>query len=222
MIRRSVETGAVGRKLLLSSLVGAIALGTIGCWNPFAPPESDGPEHVYTYKPRTSQENVLYNLQTAYVDKNAKEYLACLAEEFLFYTTEDDQQNAADPLPESWGKYVEQKIHERMFDEVDKISLTLTFKDSVYKESQTGDPMDATWEFGEDVDLTVVPPGIVAYYANAPQEFHFRIDPLETGDNGEILYEIFAWYDNPDGVVQRVTPGDDGRMSVGALKALFR
>ena len=116
-------------RLLISGLIGALALSVAGCWNPFAPSGGgDNPPVIVSYKLRTSSENVLYNLKTAYVYENVDEYIACLAEEFEFHLNPKDI--AEDPkLPVSWGRQAEEDIHTDMFSDasdVERITLTLT------------------------------------------------------------------------------------------------
>lgn len=219
---RSTTTGSILRRLLVSGLIGALALTTAGCWNPFAPPRGDTPQIEVSYKLRTSPENVLYNLNTAYVYKNRGEYLDCLAEEFLFHPNPDDVTNAEDPLPESWGKQEESDIHRDMFAQVDRITLTMTFQDSLRDMgANPSDPADDKLNYWEGIDLKVTP-DLTTFYANAPQQFIFRIDPLEVGPEGETLWEVIDWWDlKVDGGRLRDLPTVE-YVTFGRLKALYR
>jgi hypothetical protein len=206
--------------------VVSIALASGGCWNPFAPDEGGGGGGGgSTYLLRTTHANVLHNLVTAYEDMNAEEYLACLADTFIFFL------NPADVTPESglpqyWGKATEDTIAHNMFDEgseVDAVDLTL---------SQYGIPVDVPWadpynpkplrvEYKENVDLRVYV-GETTYWANAGGTYLFDIDD-EKGPDGEVLYEIVQWHDVDKFGGKALVPGPDEELvSVGRLKAGFR
>jgi hypothetical protein len=202
-------------------LVFAVA----GCWNPFAPDPGDDPgggQNVQ-YKLRTSPQNVIYNLYTSYVYMNATEYLNCLAEDYLFFLNPADLTEFPE-LPEYWDKAEERKIHENMFGEdtnVDGITFVFTHDTAVWDDNGTGDPLDDMWTYREDIDLRVQLPPDVTLHAHAPAEFLFRVDPDETGPDGEILWEIWRQWDlNEEG---RGDPlFSDGSVSLTRLKATFR
>jgi hypothetical protein len=219
----------VVRCTALCVAVVGLAIGVSGCWNPFAPPGGDPPPPTQLfYKVRTSPDNVVHNLNTAYKDKNAQEYLDCLAEDFEFHLNPDDYEDPDNNLPESWGKIVEQDIHEAMFADgsgVLNVSLTLT---NISKQFNPGalpaDPSDDTWTYREQTDLFVSvedPPDLI-YHANADQEFVFRIDPDETGPEGETLWEIIEWWDLQPPERRDAGYGTEVAISVGALKAIYR
>ncbi len=213
------------KRLLLSGLMGALALSAAGCWNPFAPPDGDDPKHDVTYQLRTSPENVLYNLKTAYIDMNLGEYLDCLAEEFVFHVNPEDYGNPENEMPESWGKQDEEDIHENMFasdSDVERITLTLTDGQRGYDQGENPlDPMDDRWHYWEGVDLRVTVAGDLTFYATAEQEFIFRIDPLEVGPEDETLYEIIDWWDLEVIGSFRDSPHSE-HVTFGGVKALYR
>jgi hypothetical protein len=217
------------RWLAAFALAAIVGVPVVGCWNPFAPEGGgDTPPVVVQYKPRTSPANVVYNLNTAYKWMNADEYLACLAEDFVFTLNPDDVNDPENPLPETWGKQEERDIHERMFADttnVDRISLTLTNISIDFDQGE--DPYsqdDDRYTHVEGTDLRVVV-GDWTFLANADQEFVFQIDPDETGQDGEILWEIVEWTDKKmptlkvgsDGVGEAVQP-----LSFGRFKAMYR
>jgi hypothetical protein len=210
-------------------LVAVVSIALAGCWNPFAPPPGDDPpETKVQYKVRTSPENVIYNLGSAYKDTNLDEYLACLADNFEFILNPDDVNNPDNDLPESWGKTEEENIHARMFGEgdttgVDNIDLTLTYQNSQwYQGEDPVDPSDDTWEFLEGTDLRVTI-GEWTFLANADQRFTFQIDPNEVGQNGEDLWEIVVWRDEQEQPYRHDQLGDNTELSsVGRIKAMYR
>lgn len=220
---------------LAAFVLAAVAGSTVvGCWNPFAPEGGgDTPPVKVQYKPRTSPANVIYNLNTAYKFRNADEYLACLAENFEFTLNPEDSGNPDNDLPVSWGKQEERDIHRAMFSDttavdhrVDHIDLTLT---NIFIEFDQGaDPNiqeDDRYTYREDTDLRVYI-GELTLLADANQDFVFQIDPDETGENGETLWEVVEWFD-----LQGDTRGKEltdvstegaEPISFGRLKAMFR
>ncbi len=221
-------TGPWFRRPVVSLMLCAFALAVAGCWNPFAPdPTPPDPTPPFEYKPRTSCENVLWNIESAYEDRNIDEYLDCLAEDFTFHLNPDDWQDPQSGLPPYWGKHEEESIHRNMFDEgsdVEGITLTLTFIQSSYDPGEDPqDPMDDRWEYQEGVDLRVRVVGDITYMATADQLFILRIDPDETGPGGETLYEIIEWHDlEPQIARPEVGDACEERISRGRLNAMYR
>jgi len=217
------------RGLSACLLVGLVCLLVAGCWNPFAPPGGgDPPPTQVQYKVRTSPDNVVYNLNTAYKYMNLDEYLACLAEDFEFVLNPDDVEDPGSDLPERWGKTEESSIHERMFGQgdttgVDNIDLTLTNVSSQWDLGEDpNDPSDDTWIHVDETDLRVTIEDWILL-ANADQEFVFQLDPDETGPEGQDLWEIVLWSDLEEPDTPRGERDESvERVSFGRLKAMFR
>jgi hypothetical protein len=221
MVRSSTERPAVF--VLLAVLV--FALG--GCWNPFDP--GPGPIHEIPeidYHDRLTPEDVIHNLQTAYVDMNADKYLDCLSEDFTFYPTDEDVQNPNNGIPPEWGKDVETSTHRNMFADasnVESISLTLTEITSEHIEGIPDDPMDDIYVYRVGVDLRVNLLNGVTLLATAPSEYWFRVDQDQPDDPDVIWWEIYLWYDDP--VRGRTVPlrePEVGFMSLAELRSFFR
>jgi hypothetical protein len=228
----------MGTSRILRAAFAAVAVISLvafaGCQNPFSPPGGgDDPPDDVQYKLRTSPANVVYNLNTAYEYMNIEEYLACLAEEFIFEPSEYDQGINPD-IPPYWGKADERAIHRKMFgidpvedpdNEVDQITLTLTKITEAHNEgADPVDPMDDIWTWLMDTDLMVWFPNNLQRRADADVEFDFRIDPLEQGPNGETLYEIIEWRDlaeEPGGRGAVPVEPDVHETSFGRLKANY-
>lgn len=214
------------RRLAVSVLLAVFALTLSGCWNPFAPDPGDPQDPPNAdYRDRLTPEDVIHNIKTAYEWMNAVEYLDCLSEDFIFYPNEDDVQNPDLNIPEEWYKSNEGNMHENMFAEdsdVESISLTLTNVSIEYVEGLPGDPSDDVYIYVEDVDLRVNLYGGLTYLATADSEYHFRVDIDQQGEEGEIWWEVYLWYDldtrGGGGV------GDDPNVehvSLSELKSMF-
>ena len=216
------------RRLAVFVLLAVLLSALSGCWNPFAPDGGDTkPRDPADYHERLSPEDVVHNLQTAYEWMDKDEYLDCLSEDFVFYPNEDDVTN--DPtIPEFWYKNVETDIHTSMFSgggdpPVDSITLTLT---NTSKDTLPGqdpiDPLDDIIIYQEEVDLRVNLFGGLTLLATAPSEYRFRVDEDQEGDNGEIWWEIFEWYDIlEDKKLAANQDPDIERVSFAALKSRF-
>ena len=184
------------------------------------PDEYEEPETL-----RDTPENVITLFQMAYVDMDCEAYLDCLADDFTFHLAEVDLDGDTS-LPEYWGRQTEETIHRRMFGddqvqnpalEVERITLTLIT--GLYEHNEGADqhdPMDDRWTYRLNSDLRIWFPNNLQLRADADIEFVFRIDPDETGPEGETLYEIIRWED---------LSGEWGRSeesSWGSIKAMYR
>ena len=172
---------------------------------------------------RTSPAEVIDQLQAAYVAMDTLNYLDCLSGDFIFFPSEVDQQNPQDPLPDQWYKFDERSMHENMFDEegyVTSIQLTLTNLSIFWDDQDPEDPLDDIYSHTEGVDLRVNVHGDHTYLATTPSAFILRVDQDEEGPYGEIMWEIYQWY-NLDS--ERGGKGADGREDAtwGGIKALF-
>jgi hypothetical protein len=188
------------RRLAVLALAALFVSSLAGCWNPFAPDSGKPkPRPVADYRLRTSPENVIHNMQLAYIYMDAGQYLDCLSEDFIFYPSEED---VGGDVPELWYKDTERNVHESMFSDsppghpelaVESIQLTLTLANS--DTIQGSEPGELNWIFEENVILYVNLYSGVTYYANAPSEYWFRKDQDQVGPNGEELWEVYEWHD---------------------------
>jgi len=189
-------TVSLSKRLAVSLLLAVFACSLAGCWNPFAPAKGD-PDDIEPaeFRERTSPRNVLHNIETAYEQKNVSKYMDCLSDDFIFYTSEEDQ-TGGDPLDPQWYRIDEEEMHEGLFgtSQIDYISLTLTVSDTTHFPGDPQDPDDDEYVFIENVDLRVYEVGGYLRKATTPQEYHFRIDD-QVGPNGETLWEIYRWWD---------------------------
>jgi hypothetical protein len=149
------------------------------------------------YPLRDTPANAIEKLRQAYENMDAAAYLDCLAEDFIFFLHPDDV--ASNPwLPDYWDKSVEAAIHHNMFGEgtnVLEVILVL---------AQVGDPIEipdplarerVEWEFRENHDLRVYLPPDLILLAQGGGVYMLRVDPDESGPQGETLWEIYQWFD---------------------------
>ena len=223
------------RRLAVSVLLAVLALTLGGCWNPFAPDPGDPVEiDPADYHDRLTPEDVLHNLRTAYIWKNAGEYLDCLSEDFEFYPNEDDVNNPDLNIDPIWWKIDEQLMHENMFSDdplisdVDNITLTLTISSLEYDYGILEDLLDDTCICIVDVDLRVNLTTGDGFLATAPSEFRMRIDidqPNAVPDPDDVLWwEINYWFDLGERAGGRGDAQHDPnveRVSLSEFKSLF-
>ncbi len=172
---------------------------------------------------RTSPAEVIDQLEAAYVAMDTLNYLDCLSGDFIFYPCEADVQDPNGSMPDEWYKPDERTMHENMFDEegyVTSIQLTLTNTLIFWDEQDPEDPLDDIYSHTEGVELWVNLLGHMTYLVDGPQQYLLRVDPDEEGPYGEMMWEIYEWYDL-DG--ERGGEGADGRENTtwGSVKALF-
>jgi hypothetical protein len=211
------------RGCTLIALLGALAWGLGGCWNPFAPPPGEDPPPPIVWEIRDTPQHTLDNLVNAYKSKNAEHYLDCLAEDFIFFMNEAD---ALTNPPGYWGKAEERAIHEDMLGDngADEIKLTFTRVGDPMEMQQPGNPPPPPhWGYTETPDLKVTV-GDVTYWATASSLFELRIDQDQVGPEGETLWEICAWTDLEPGPRGDVAATDESVdvISFGRAKAMFR
>ena len=182
---------------IIAALLTASVIGLVGCSNSSGPSDevdSDYPEP-------TSPEQVLANVQRAYVYRNLHEYLDCLSDDFKFHFTEDDQEDWPE-LPPWFHKSDEQQVHENMFgDEWDVETIALTLTVASVETIPGGDLHVRTGDvvvIYADMDLRIMFSGGDGYLATRPQEFRFRTVPGSGERDGRILWEMFEWHDLED------------------------
>jgi hypothetical protein len=215
------------RRLAVFALLAVLVFALSGCWNPFAPNKGKTkPIEPADYRDRETPEDVIHNLRTAYIWKNAAQYLDCLSEDFIFYPTDEDVQDPNANIPPEWYKPQESEMHTNMFDsgsDVESISLVLTEMTSEYIEGIPGDLSDDIYIYREGVDLRVNLVTGTTLLATAPSEYWFRVDQDQQGEGGEIWWEIYLWYDNPIDTRPRSQRDPDvDYVSLAQLKNYFR
>jgi len=204
----------------LLCVVSCTAVFVGGCSDSGAGPESEHPPDP-EFRDRTSPENVMYNLELAYEEMNVDEYLDCLSDDFTFYPDEDDVQNPELEIPAEWYKSDEADMHANMFgdgSDVESIQLILTNVSVEHDPGIPEDPSDDVYIYVEDVELRVNLYGGLTYLATADSEYHFRVDVDQQGEEGEIWWEVYRWYE----LGGRRGSGDREASSWGSIKAMYR
>ena len=131
----------------------------LGCWNPFHPPSVEGP----AYPSPTQPEQVIQNLQTAYIAKDLEAYLSCLDPDSFKFYFDSQEDSIAEILREYWGLdslvwgYSQERIAtEELFDAVNSIQLTLFSRGLQY--DSTGTRATALYDYILSLDPS--PPDI--------------------------------------------------------------
>ena len=177
--------------------VGLLALlGVVGC--PFSPDKGKPDPVEPKFLERTSPENLLANLKTAYREREAAEYESLLAKDFTFVLTPED---AGQPgMPSQWGANTEIGIHQQMFDAdlVTYLSLDFVVGDRVF------DDTDQLWTITiTDVDLSLrgmTPdhPTPKSYSVeNGTSKFWFRQNDWTVPSTSDRIWSIVKWEDSP-------------------------
>lgn len=210
--------------LLLLAVIVCVA----GCSDetPTGPPIV--PE-VPVFKPPTSPENLLYNLKMAYQERDVDELAAVLADDFLFFFSEDDLQRFPDP----YTRADEQVIHGAMFDPGWVRDLELDFHvGELTVDLGKTTAGDTTWAaYLDQVELYLY--GANPQHPNEdPQgwrlqdgisRFWFKKTQGVDPGTGDPIWEITEWreIDNKDGGLRSPTIMAAESSTWGEIKSLF-
>ncbi|MFH1690046.1 MAG: hypothetical protein ABIE42_07380 [Candidatus Eisenbacteria bacterium] len=198
--------------ILTAALLTACGVLLAACSNSSGPSESDDPG-------ATSAQEVLADFMQSYNERDVDGLLDCLSADFRFYFTEEDQQHWPQ-LPPWFYKSDEQQVHENMFgDDWNVGSITLNLVPTSVETIPGGGSGRAS---GDTVvirvasDLRVNLLNDITYLATNSQEFRFREVSGSREDDGQTLWEMFAWYDLEDEKGDRIEES-----GWGAIKSLF-
>jgi len=187
-------------------LIAIVATLVAGCGSTSGPGDTEDTG----YPERTTPDNVLTKIERAFRNMDCDAYMDCLAEDFLFCPSYD-QNDPNNPLPPCWDRETEREIHEDMFGPdggIAEISLDIEAVSVQFQEGPDPyDPTDDAWHYVVDVDLEIVfeDPDHPAWYVVGDSEFRFRADPDTVSSSGELLWDVTRWYDTgpppalPDG-----------------------
>jgi len=145
-----------------------------GCWNPFHPPLQEGE----LYGVPATPEQVIENLQRAYMSRDLEGYLACLDPDSFRFVFDAREDSIREILREYWGLdslvwgYLEERLSaQELFASVDQISLTLI------KRGHTTDSTGTRVLLLYDYVLTLDPPLPEAEVAEGRALFVLVQDP---------------------------------------------
>ena len=215
-----------------------------GCWNPFKPDKDDGGGGGGTEEllPRTSPENVLFDLRVIYGNKdnivNTLEDAHTLAEQyrtlfhpdtFTFYFIEGDQPDDV-PVPwwglneEAWS-FEHQLLNAKVDGRVQDITLSWTVGASVpdNRVDGMGQPVHPTWRYIHvtAILLDVFEGEIDHQLANGTADYYFAPDPANSA-----LWVITEWREllPPGGgsSPRSVAAAGASRTTWGHIKGLYR
>lgn len=183
------------RILTLAALAATGVTLLSGC--PFStdPKPPDKPPSVY--EPRTSPANLLKNLRTAYLLREAAQYESLLAKDFEFYFSEEDQH-----IAEKYTRDDEIGVHRRMFSSDEVQQLTLSFNASALTEDVNKPdpkyPDRNLWTITlTNVDLLLRRTELGAPKTYELQEgieqYWFRQESWIDPDSGQKIWTIVQW-----------------------------
>ncbi len=189
----------------------------------------DGPgpvPHDDPYEARTSPQNLIANLKTAYLLREVVPYDSLLATDFEFLFSEEDQM-----IGEKLTRTEEMTVHQNMFSSDAVQSITLSFTNGELTQD-TGEPDPANpgqflWTLimtNADLMLRVLWDGQTTTYEmqDGIEQFWFRQVPW-TDSHGNPIWKIVKWREltdlYPDGPA-RPMPVEGA--SWGQLKDLYR
>ena len=162
----------------------------MGCWNPFAPKESDDKTPNFSYLEPTTPENVLQNLILSYRNRDIDMYLTCFSNDgehpFEFHLLENDWQDLNnDGIKDRyWGLETEELFTRNMFERAKDIQID-DFRGNVqYVDSHDAEQLVLVRAF----NLIVWMDDNLGLTAHGEAEFTFRQD-----DKG--IWHIVKWID---------------------------
>jgi len=184
-------------RLLTLAALSVVAMAALsGC--PFSTkPEPPDPVDPVTYLPRTSAENLLANLKTAYEERQTAPYESLLATDFEFYFAEQDIQIAT-----KYTRDDEIEVHRNMCNssDVDYVRLEFTLGELL------PDPTHADPKYPDrnlwtltatnvDLELRRREGGDVKTYQldDGIQKFWFREEAWTDPKNGGKVWTIVQW-----------------------------
>ena len=192
--------------------VGLLALAALsvsvfaGC--PWSPDKITTKPPIETkYKPQTSLQNVLANLEVAYQDKDYPEYEKLFASNYIFVFNPADVADDDNPTPSQWARAEELDSAKKLFesDTVDDISLNWSIGDPTSAEDEYPASPGCLVSRVDEVNLDVVTrrdDTIWIYKVQGATHFFYckpDTTQIETSSGPMDKWEIFVWKDSPIG-----------------------
>jgi hypothetical protein len=160
------------------------------------------PEPI-VFKDLTSRDDVLFNLELAYNERNIAEYAKLLDEHFVFYFGEWDYRNGTVPF-EQWERAAEVESNTKILNQsnpnpnrVISIDLDLDYVEDNWTEEASPTGFDGETWFGKTVSYRLVIKTADKWeYRALDLKARFTIRWAET-DNGD-YWRIVRWRDDVD------------------------
>ncbi len=176
-----------------------VILGLTGC--PFSTDPVETPPPPPKFKPRTSPENLIFNLKMAYQEREVDPYDSLLSSSFKFYLAEEDQH-----ITDFFTRNEEIEIHDHMFNADLVTALQLTFdmiqtSDVVFDPEKSSDEIDLYTATVTNITLSLTgwtpqqDPGdpIQTYQmVGGASQFWFRQMDWKH-ENGDPIWKIDEW-----------------------------
>jgi hypothetical protein len=159
------------------------------------------------YLPRTSIENVMANLATAYQERNLEEYAKLFDHDRFRYVFPPACVQGPDPLPPFWAWNAEYESAGNMLADtlIEKVELGISFQTPRPVEEADDPPAGATrttYLTSLDLLLTTRNPDTeeqdIFVIQGEHQDFFFARDPWETQD-GQPVWKVLEWRDREPG-----------------------
>jgi hypothetical protein len=174
----------------------------------FDPEKAEKPQQTCTdcevFKPLTLRDNVLINLQLAYVQRNLEEYQKLLDNAFVFHFSAADFSSGAVEV-EQWFIESELASARNMFNPdfqgagapISRISLTLNYpkgEDAWGAQPAPPEYPDEIW-YEKTVDYVMtVEAGETTFTSGGPISASYLLRPMDV--DGVTFYRIVAWRDD--------------------------
>ena len=168
---------------ILLACIATVSIIMLSC----NPTEPYPPGWSY-YDPVDSVSKLIENFEISYITQDIGNYMQCFRNDFVFY-----YESNGDTL--SWGYDTEEQIHQTMFNQIDRVWLTLSGSEQY---TWSGDTTGATLVLARDYYLRIFIGLDDSTSTPAYGTAHFicRQDSMEE-------WYVWQWWDYPD-------PGRDG------------
>ena len=158
------------------------------------PTEPYSPPSLSYHNPVDSVYKLIENFETSYITQDIWHYMQCFRIDFEFF-----YESNGDTL--SWGFDTEQEIHQSMFNQIDRVWLTLSGSEQY---TWSGDTTGTTLVLPREYYLRIfIEPDLTGIPAYGTAHFICRQDSMEE-------WYVWQWWDYPD-------PGEEGWSDIKLL-----
>ncbi|UCF04222.1 MAG: hypothetical protein JSV33_09740 [bacterium] len=179
-------------KALLPLLLSLLIVLAFGC---ILDPKEDikpPPDNDDDFKDLTDKTDVGFNLVESYKKRNIDKFKELLHKEYIWYLQDRD----VEPGEENWwSRETDERVTDRIFDEANRLELTIEFHRPVPLPELGGEPCDDCWEISGDYFITAQfqPEGTIY---NGNDLVKLIIVPVnDPDDGGRKEYRLLMAYD---------------------------